>query len=55
MNVMNVILKLLTTETREELNKVLDVYEKLLEDKDYLTEEFSLADILHIPYTFLCY
>ncbi|EXX75823.1 uncharacterized protein OCT59_015357 [Rhizophagus irregularis] len=39
-------------ETREELNKTLDVYEKLLEGKDYLTGEFSLADLLHIPYTF---
>ncbi|RIA83763.1 glutathione S-transferase [Glomus cerebriforme] len=34
----------------EEINKVLDVYEKLLEDKDYLTGEFSLADALHCPY-----
>jgi len=32
---------------REEISKVLDVYEKLLEGKDYLTGEFSLADILH--------
>jgi glutathione S-transferase len=39
-------------EAREELDKVLDVYEKLLEGKDYLTGEFSLADLLHIPYTF---
>ncbi|CAB5364240.1 unnamed protein product [Rhizophagus irregularis] len=38
-------------EAREELEKVLDVYEKLLEDKDYLTGEFSLADLLHIPLT----
>ncbi|RIA83762.1 glutathione S-transferase [Glomus cerebriforme] len=36
---------------REEINKVLDVYEKLLEGKDYLTGEFSLADIVHYPYT----
>ncbi|PKC67505.1 thioredoxin-like protein [Rhizophagus irregularis] len=29
-----------------------NIYEKLLEGKDYLTGEFSLADLLHIPYTF---
>jgi glutathione S-transferase len=39
-------------EAREELEKVLDVYEKILEGKDYLTGEFSLADLLHIPLTF---
>jgi glutathione S-transferase len=39
-------------EAREEIGKVLDVYEKLLEGKDYLTGEFSLADISHYPYTF---
>ncbi|RIA83116.1 glutathione S-transferase [Glomus cerebriforme] len=38
-------------EAREEINKVLDVYEKILEGKDYLTGEFSLADVLHCPYT----
>uniref|UniRef100_A0A1D1XHE7 glutathione transferase n=1 Tax=Anthurium amnicola TaxID=1678845 RepID=A0A1D1XHE7_9ARAE len=38
-------------QAREDTNKVLDVYEKLLEGKDYLAGEFSLADILHIPYT----
>ncbi|PKB97989.1 glutathione S-transferase [Rhizophagus irregularis] len=37
---------------REELDKNLDVYEKLLEGKDYLTGEFSLADLLHVPLTF---
>ncbi|RIA83117.1 glutathione S-transferase [Glomus cerebriforme] len=37
-------------EAREETSKVLDVYEKLLEGKDYLTGEFSLADLLHCPY-----
>ncbi|GES84494.1 glutathione S-transferase [Rhizophagus clarus] len=42
----------IVTENREELEKTLDVYEKLLEGKDYLTGEFSLADILHIPYTY---
>ncbi|RIA83115.1 glutathione S-transferase [Glomus cerebriforme] len=39
-------------EAREEINKVLDVYEKLLEGKDYLTGEFSLADLHHYPYTY---
>ncbi|CAB4439888.1 unnamed protein product [Rhizophagus irregularis] len=39
-------------EAREELVKTLDVYEKLLEGKDYLTGEFTLADLLHIPATF---
>ncbi|PKC11278.1 glutathione S-transferase [Rhizophagus irregularis] len=43
----------IVNEAREELEKVLDVYEKLLEGKDYLTGEFTLADLLHIPYT--CY
>ncbi|GBB89343.1 hypothetical protein RclHR1_01600015 [Rhizophagus clarus] len=39
-------------EAREEIGKVLDIYEKLLEGKDYLTGEFSLADISHYPYTY---
>ncbi|CAB4439712.1 unnamed protein product [Rhizophagus irregularis] len=39
-------------EAREELGKTLDVYEKLLEGKDYLTGEFSLADIIHLPLTY---
>ncbi|RGB25676.1 putative glutathione S-transferase [Rhizophagus diaphanus] len=39
-------------EARVEIGKVLDVYEKLLEGKDYLTGEFSLADISHYPYTY---
>ncbi|CAG8574127.1 2993_t:CDS:2 [Ambispora leptoticha] len=38
----------------EELTKkadsVLDVYEKLLVGKDYLTGEYSIADIVHLPY-----
>ncbi|GES94055.1 glutathione S-transferase [Rhizophagus clarus] len=38
-------------EGREELGKTLDVYEKLLEGKDYLTGEFSLADLHHVPLT----
>jgi glutathione S-transferase len=42
----------IANEAREEIIKVLDVYEKLLEGKDYLTGEFSLADLIHIPYTF---
>ncbi|CAB4386538.1 unnamed protein product [Rhizophagus irregularis] len=42
----------IANEAREELGKTLDVYEKLLEGKDYLAGEFSLADLLHIPYTF---
>ncbi|GES94056.1 glutathione S-transferase [Rhizophagus clarus] len=42
----------LVNEAREEVEKVLNVYDKLLEGKDYLTGEFSLADILHIPLTF---
>lgn len=36
---------------REEIDKVLDVYEKLLEGKDYLIGEFSLADLSHYSYT----
>ncbi|GBB83254.1 hypothetical protein RclHR1_01000010 [Rhizophagus clarus] len=42
-------------ESREELEKTLDVYEKLLEGKDYLTGEFSLADLLHVPLTFFAF
>ena len=34
-------------EAREELNNVLDIYEKLLEGKDYIAGEYSLADIFH--------
>ncbi|GES94054.1 glutathione S-transferase [Rhizophagus clarus] len=45
----------IVNEAREELDKVLDVYEKLLEGKDYLTGEFSLADILHVPITFYAF
>ncbi|CAG8456384.1 uncharacterized protein OCT59_015351 [Rhizophagus irregularis] len=39
-------------EAREELGKTLDVYEKLLEGKDYLTGKISLADIIHVPLTY---
>ncbi|PKK75875.1 glutathione S-transferase [Rhizophagus irregularis] len=42
----------IVNEARDEIGKTLDVYEKLLEGKDYLTGEFSLADLLHIPYAF---
>ena len=38
-------------ESLEELDKVLEVYEKILEDKEYIAGEFSLADILHCPNT----
>ncbi|CAG8725650.1 12936_t:CDS:2 [Dentiscutata erythropus] len=31
----------------EEIEKVLDIYEKILEGKDYLTGEYSFADLLH--------
>ncbi|GBB83255.1 hypothetical protein RclHR1_01000011 [Rhizophagus clarus] len=41
----------IVNEGREEFEKTLDVYEKLLEGKDYLTGEFSLADLLHVPLT----
>ncbi|PKK73633.1 hypothetical protein RhiirC2_864339 [Rhizophagus irregularis] len=41
----------IVNETREELDKTLDVYDKLVVDKDYLTGKFFLAN-LHIPYTF---
>jgi glutathione S-transferase len=34
-------------EAREELNNTLDIYEKLLEGKDYIAGEYSLADIVH--------
>ncbi|CAG8513966.1 33804_t:CDS:2 [Racocetra persica] len=37
--------------TCEEIDKVLKVYDKLLEGKEYLNGEFSLADLLHCPYT----
>ncbi|GBB89338.1 hypothetical protein RclHR1_01600010 [Rhizophagus clarus] len=45
----------IVNEAREELETTLDVYEKLLEGKDYLTGEFSLADLLHIPLTFYAF
>ncbi|CAB4473308.1 glutathione S-transferase [Rhizophagus irregularis] len=34
-----------------EIDNTLTVYEKLLEGKEYLAGEFSLADILHVPFT----
>ncbi|PKK75869.1 glutathione S-transferase [Rhizophagus irregularis] len=45
----------IVNEAREELDKNLDVYEKLLEGKDYLTGEFSLVDFLHIPSTYYAF
>ncbi|CAG8718683.1 12485_t:CDS:2 [Racocetra persica] len=36
-------------QAREEIAKVLDVYERLLEGKEYLNGEYSLADLLHCP------
>ncbi|CAG8608381.1 2504_t:CDS:2 [Cetraspora pellucida] len=42
-------------QAREELAKVLDVYEKILEGKEYLNGEYSIADIFHIPSTHYVY
>ncbi|CAG8835218.1 33075_t:CDS:2, partial [Gigaspora margarita] len=42
-------------QAREELAKVLDVYEKLLEGKEYLNGEYSLADLVHCPSTYYVY
>ncbi|CAG8734083.1 17830_t:CDS:2 [Racocetra persica] len=42
-------------QAREELAKVLDVYEKILEGKEYLNGEFSLADLFHTPSTHYIY
>ncbi|CAG8510890.1 22484_t:CDS:2 [Dentiscutata erythropus] len=39
----------------EDIEKVLDIYEKVLEGKDYLTGEYSLADLLHIGYAQVIY
>ncbi|CAG8628452.1 25785_t:CDS:2 [Dentiscutata erythropus] len=36
-------------QAREEIEKVLDVYDKILVGKDYLNGEYSLADLFHIP------
>ncbi|CAG8798611.1 16870_t:CDS:2 [Dentiscutata erythropus] len=33
----------------EELEKTLDIYDKILVGKDYLIGEYSLADLFHIP------
>lgn len=35
-----------------ELEKVLGVYNKQLQDKEYLTGSYSIADISHIPYMY---
>ena len=37
----------IVNEAREGINNVLDIYEKLLEGKDYIAGEYSLADIFH--------
>jgi glutathione S-transferase len=38
----------------EQLGRVLDVYEKRLEHQDYIAgDDFSIADISHIPYIYL--
>ncbi|CAG8608362.1 2503_t:CDS:2 [Cetraspora pellucida] len=42
-------------QAREEIVKVLDVYDRLLEGKEYLNGEYSLADLLHYPNTYYCY
>ncbi|CAJ0899404.1 16090_t:CDS:2 [Entrophospora sp. SA101] len=39
-------------EAKEKLEQTLDVYEKFLEGKDYLTGEYSLANIIHVPNLF---
>ena len=38
-------------ECRVDIGKTLDVYEKILEGKDYIAGEFSLADIIHCAKT----
>nr|CAG8490944.1 3737_t:CDS:2 [Entrophospora candida] len=35
-------------EAKEKIENTLDIYEKFLEGKDYLTGEYSLADLVHI-------
>ncbi|CAG8793587.1 19135_t:CDS:2, partial [Dentiscutata erythropus] len=39
----------------EDIEKVLDIYEKVLEGKDYLSGEYSLADLLHTVYAHVIY
>ncbi|KAF0532171.1 glutathione S-transferase [Gigaspora margarita] len=39
----------------EELSKTLDIYEKILKDKDYLNGEYSLADLFHLPCAHIVY
>nr|CAG8626762.1 5055_t:CDS:2 [Entrophospora candida]CAG8629684.1 7965_t:CDS:2 [Entrophospora candida] len=39
-------------EAKEKLEQTLDVYEKFLKGKDYLTGEYSLADIIYVPNLF---
>ncbi|CAJ0824122.1 13208_t:CDS:2 [Entrophospora sp. SA101] len=40
-------------ESKEKIEQTLDIYEKLLEGKDYLIGEFSLADLCHVPNLFI--
>nr|CAG8640803.1 8863_t:CDS:2 [Entrophospora candida] len=40
-------------ESKEKIEQTLDIYEKLLEGKDYLIGEFSLADLSHVPNLFI--
>ncbi|KAF0469194.1 glutathione S-transferase [Gigaspora margarita] len=42
-------------QAHEELAKVLDVFEKLLEGKEYLNGEYSLADLFLCPSTYYVY
>nr|CAG8525491.1 855_t:CDS:2 [Entrophospora candida] len=39
-------------EAKENIEPVLDVYEKFLKGKDYLSGEYSLADLAHVPNIF---
>ncbi|CAG8660959.1 5190_t:CDS:1, partial [Dentiscutata erythropus] len=38
-------------QSHKEIDKVLEVYDKLLEGKEYLAGKFSLANLLHCPST----
>jgi glutathione S-transferase len=42
----------LVNESLIELEKVFEVYNNQLQDKDYLTGSYSIADISHIPYMY---
>ncbi|CAG8682479.1 13602_t:CDS:1, partial [Dentiscutata heterogama] len=39
----------------KDINKILDVFDKLLEGKEYLNGEFSLADLFYCPCTHFIY